>query len=137
MNMLSIDEALNVLKGLFGKAKELLADHAEIEKLLQQLEKKLELIPVAGEHLAKIPVIASLLRSYIIKEYTDIPSGSVIAIVAALLYFVSPIDLIPDSIPVAGLTDDALVIAACWKLVESDVMDYEAWREKNAKLFNT
>lgn len=32
--------------------------------------------------------------------------------IAALFYFISPVDAIPDVIPIAGLTDDAAVIAA-------------------------
>jgi uncharacterized membrane protein YkvA (DUF1232 family) len=32
-------------------------------------------------------------------------------VVAAVIYFVSPFDLIPDSIPVLGLVDDASVVA--------------------------
>ena len=50
-----------------------------------------------------------------------------------LIYFVSPIDIIPDSIPAIGYFDDAAVVAACWKLVESDIEEYEKWREENIK----
>ena len=48
-----------------------------------------------------------------------------------LIYFVSPIDIIPDSIPAIGYFDDAAVVAACWKLVESDIEEYEKWRVEN------
>ncbi len=50
------------------------------------------------------------------------------AIVAALLYVLSPVDLIPDAIPIIGMVDDALVVAACLKLVKQDLADFEAWR---------
>jgi uncharacterized membrane protein YkvA (DUF1232 family) len=36
--------------------------------------------------------------------------GSLSMIVSAVVYFVSPFDLIPDSIPVLGLVDDASVL---------------------------
>jgi uncharacterized membrane protein YkvA (DUF1232 family) len=39
-----------------------------------------------------------------------VPVGSRLALGAALVYLVSPIDLIPDFIPVAGQIDDALVL---------------------------
>src|SRR4029077_12096648 len=38
------------------------------------------------------------------------PANSILMIVAAVIYFVSPFDLIPDSIPVLGLVDDASVL---------------------------
>ncbi|WP_317336630.1 DUF1232 domain-containing protein [uncultured Ruminococcus sp.] len=105
-----------------------------MERLLQRLEKKLKSIPVLGEKLSYIPAMVSLIKSYIEKEYTDLPLGTIIAITSALLYFVSPIDLVPDSIPVIGYFDDAAVVAACWKLVESDVKEYLKWREDNNKV---
>ncbi len=105
-----------------------------MERFLQRLEKKLKIIPVAGEKLAVVPIMASLIRSYWKKEYTDIPIGSIIAILSALIYFVSPIDIVPDSVPVLGYFDDAAVVAACWKMVESDVSEYQKWREKTGKV---
>lgn len=35
-----------------------------------------------------------------------------LAILAAILYFVSPVDIVPDAIPAAGLVDDAVVVPA-------------------------
>ncbi len=46
----------------------------------------------------------------------------------------SPFDLVIDGIPVLGSLDDIAVILACLKLVESDLKDYEKWREENGKI---
>lgn len=54
-----------------------------------------------------------LVRNYIKKEYTEIPLGSIIAIISALIYVISPADLIPDNIPGIGYLDDAAVVAVC------------------------
>ena len=35
-----------------------------------------------------------------------------LAILAAILYFVSPVDIVPDAIPASGLVDDAVVVPA-------------------------
>ena len=77
-----------------------------------------------------------MIKSYVKKEYTDVPIGTIIAVISALTYVISPIDLIPDSIPVLGYFDDAAVVAACWKLVESDIEEYTQWREKNNKVLD-
>ena len=42
---------------------------------------------------------------------TMLPRSAKIAIAAAVAYFLSPVDLIPDFIPVAGLLDDVLIAA--------------------------
>ena len=117
----------------YGKAEELLQNQDKMERFLQRLEKKLKVIPLAGDKLATVPIMASLVRSYAKKEYQDVPIGTVIAILSALIYFVSPIDIIPDSIPALGYFDDAAVVAACWKLVETDVNEYVEWRKNNKK----
>ncbi len=128
--------ALEELKKKNEKAEKMLQDTDKLERFLQRLEKKLKVVPVVGEKLANVPIMASLLKSYVKKEYRDLPIGSIIAILSALIYFVSPIDVIPDSIPVIGYFDDAAVVSVCWKFVESDVQEYIKWREKNNKVLD-
>src|SRR5699024_10601199 len=117
----------------YEEAQEMLKDEDKMERFLQHLEKKLRVIPLAGNTLSDVPVMASLLRSFVKKEYTDIPIGTITAVVSALVYFVSPIDLIPDLLP-GGYIDDAAVIGACLKLINSDVEDYIKWRRINGKV---
>ena len=113
------------------QAEKLLHDRDKMEQFLGRLERKLSLIPVAGKYLSDIPVLISLVKAYIEKKYTAIPIGSIIAIVSALIYFLSPIDLIPDIIPGLGLIDDAAVIAFAYKFVHDDVAEYKTWRIAN------
>ena len=49
--------------------------------------------------------------------------------VVALIYFLSPIDFIPDSIPVIGLIDDAAVILFAVDSAHNDINDYRQWKE--------
>lgn len=46
--------------------------------------------------------------------------------IGALLYLVSPIDLIPDVVPVLGLTDDASVIAAAVASLSYELKKYRS-----------
>lgn len=126
-------KAQDELEKGYEEAEKILNDEDKMERFLQRLEKKIKVIPLAGNKLSNIPIMVSLVRSYVKKEYRDIPIGSIIAIVSALVYFVSPIDIIPDSIPVLGYSDDAIVVAACWKLVDTDVVEYVKWRKDNNK----
>lgn len=132
-NIFDEQRALAELEKGYDEAKKLLEDEDKTERFLQRLEKKLKTVPLAGEKLSYLPVMASLVRSFIKKEYTDIPIGSIIAIISALTYFLSPVDVMPDAIPVIGYLDDAFVVATCWRLVESDVSEYLRWRDENNK----
>ena len=113
------------------KAKKLLEDKDKMDRFLERLEKKLAHIPVVGGILSEIPTLISLVKAFIEKKYLEIPIGSVIAIVGALIYFLSPVDLIPDLLPAIGLVDDAAVLTLAFKLVHDDVAEYKAWRDKN------
>lgn len=124
------EKVKDILESNKNKAEELLEDRDKMEKFLKRLERKLSKIPLAGKYLKDVPVLISLIRSYINKEYTEIPIGSIIAVVSALIYLFSPVDLIPDFIPGVGYLDDAAVIGFCYKLVHDDVLEYQVWKEE-------
>ena len=127
------DEAKGILSKGYEEARQKLDHPDQVEKVLQQLEKKLEKIPGVGDWLADMPAVISLIRSYIRKEYRDIPVSSIIAALAAAIYVVSPVDLIPDVIPGIGVLDDAAVFVVCWKMIHDDVDKYQEWRRQNGK----
>ena len=65
----------------------------------------------------------SMLKDYREGRY-DVPWKTIAAIVVALLYFISPIDLLPDFIPGLGYIDDAFVIGLAMKFIGDDMEKY-------------
>ncbi|CAM4183864.1 methyltransferase type 11 [Bacillus luti] len=63
-------------------------------------------------------------------EYREISKKSLLAIVGAILYFVSPIDLIPDFILGLGLIDDVAIISLAIKQVSSDIEKFKEWKNE-------
>ena len=126
---ISKEKALATLKNGFAKAEEFLKDDEKIKDLLLRIEEKLKMVPRIGEQLSHIPVFISMIRSYVKKEYTKAPVGTIVAIISAIAYFLSPVDIIPDGIPVAGYVDDAAIITACLSIVDSDIKEYILWRD--------
>lgn len=72
--------------------------------------------------------IYSLLKDRATGRYKETPWTVIAALVGALLYVLSPLDLIPDFIPGAGFLDDAGVFAAVLALAGPDLEKYRAWR---------
>ncbi len=71
-----------------------------------------------------------LLRAYASGSYRDIPWASLISIIAAVVYFVNPADLIPDVLFQFGLIDDAALIGWVLTAVKNDVDAFLAWERQ-------
>ena len=77
--------------------------------------------------------LISLLKDYSSGRYPNVPWTTVASITAAIAYFVSPIDLIPDVIPIIGYLDDAYVIKLCIDAVQTDLNKYLAWKARQKR----
>ena len=112
-------------------AEKLINDPDKMEIFLQRAEQVIQNIPFIGDKLSMLPVMISFLKSYIKNEYREAPVTVPVSIVAALLYLISPKDIVPDKIPVLGLVDDIAVIYFAWKYVKDDLELYQDWRKAN------
>lgn len=74
-------------------------------------------------------LLLELVRDYWRGHYRQVPFYTIAAVVAAMVYVISPFDLIPDFIPIIGYIDDALVFSLCLRLVRDDLQHYREWRE--------
>ena len=64
-----------------------------------------------------------------LRTYTEISPKVIISLVAAFIYFVKGIDLIPDFIPIIGRVDDLAILGAALKVCEPELAAFEQWRE--------
>lgn len=115
------------------KAEKLVSEPGKIEKLLKKLGRKLEKLPVLSGPLEYLPKMYYMVRSWFKKEYTGVPVGTIVAILGALLYFLSPVDLVPDFLPGIGYLDDAVVISVCLTLVKGDIDRYMEWKVEHGE----
>ncbi len=70
---------------------------------------------------ARIPFAEELLAAYYCAFDKDTPLAVKATLVAAIAYFILPVDAIPDVLPVIGFTDDAAVLATAIKLVANNI----------------
>jgi len=112
-----------------SKAKEYAKDPKKLHKLFEDAAQKAKETPQGpfGETWAYLHAMLRLIKAYANGNYREIPLASLLMILVAVVYFVSPLDFIPDAIPVAGYIDDALVISLALKQVKADLDAFMAW----------
>jgi uncharacterized membrane protein YkvA (DUF1232 family) len=69
-----------------------------------------------------------LVKAWVAGEYRGIATSSLVLIVAAILYFVAPLDAVPDIIPIGGFLDDAALIALVASQVKSELNAFRFWQ---------
>ncbi len=112
-----------------SKAEEYARDPEKTKKLLDEATKKAKgrkKGPLA-EVWNYLTALIRLVRAYMSREYTAVPWETIVLSIAAIIYFVMPVDLIPDFIPVAGLIDDAAIISFVIASIKTHLDDFLEW----------
>jgi len=107
-----------------------------LKKLLtdayEKASEKKELGTLAHEAWETLQSLFRLIKLSISGEYTELPATTVVGAVAVLIYFMSPIDLIPDFIPVLGLLDDMALVAWFSTSIKHELDKFHAWEQAKA-----
>ncbi|GGE60875.1 uncharacterized membrane protein YkvA (DUF1232 family) [Pedobacter psychrotolerans] len=77
----------------------------------------------------KMVLLFAVSKDYVNGNYTEIPKRSIVAILGGLVYFLSPIDVVPDFVPVLGFIDDIFILNLVYRQVVKDLENYKAWKD--------
>jgi uncharacterized membrane protein YkvA (DUF1232 family) len=113
-----------------AKAERIASNRDKLKDLLHKASAKLTEvgeIPAVKESKSQIEVVFRMLKAYYNKEYRGISSRTLGLLVLGLLYFVLPVDFIPDFIPMVGYIDDLTVILAIFKSLNTDIEKFIEW----------
>jgi uncharacterized membrane protein YkvA (DUF1232 family) len=83
--------------------------------------------------ITKITSLGRFVKAYASGEYREVSAQTILKIVAVLIYFVSPIDLIPDFIPVFGFSDDLAIVLWVFRTIASEIEAFETWEGQQLK----
>jgi uncharacterized membrane protein YkvA (DUF1232 family) len=73
--------------------------------------------------------LVRLLRAWKKGSYRGLSVRTLASVAAALLYVLSPVDLVPDFIPGIGLIDDMAVLALLLHVLAQDLAAFRAWEQ--------
>lgn len=123
----------DAFKGAKEAAQKIAQDTEATEKLLEQAQEK------AGKNKKFAQKLRGELHSLfrMVKQWSKgnykAPFKSIVMALAAIAYFVNPLDLIPDFLIGTGLLDDATVIAYALKMIRKDIREFLSWEESTHK----
>ena len=80
----------------------------------------------------QLGVVTRLLRAYASGEYRQLPWKTLIRVIAVLIYFVSPIDILPDFLPIVGLTDDIALMLWLFSGMRDDIDKFRQWEASSS-----
>ena len=108
--------------------KALLEKHRRAAKLAAQAAAKAQKNKAALQKVwDDLLTLTRLLRAWARREYMTVPWRTLVAVTAALIYFLNPFDLIPDFLPTLGLVDDAALVALVVASISEDLARFREW----------
>ncbi|WP_026582266.1 YkvA family protein [Bacillus sp. J33] len=77
----------------------------------------------------KFQLLIDMVKSWSNGDYRHISKKSIIFVLASILYFVSPIDIVPDFLFGIGMIDDAAVLGFALNQITGELEKFKAWKQ--------
>lgn len=113
------------------RAGKILGNKEKLEEVLNATKHRLGEVHLENSKLSKLAqnlrLFLRMVKAYTTGVYKDVPWKSMVAIVAGIVYFLMPLDLVPDFIPFTGYLDDFTVIMLISNALQQDMELFEEW----------
>lgn len=121
-------------KEALNKARNILNNGGNAEYLKRAGEKMAKATPGFTKLWEHLQVLVRLSKAYQAGHYRHIPVKSMLLITASILYFINPLDVLPDLVPIFGLVDDATLIGFVISSLKKDIDQFREWELDNISI---
>jgi len=121
-----------LLKQYLPKAITYLKDPGKLTQLVNDAQTKAnynKIKSALGTATDTLATMLRLLNAYAKGNYRDIPWRSLLSLTAVVLYFVFPIDAVPDFLAGIGLLDDVGLLWLVAEQIRSDLTRFQQWED--------
>tara|TARA_A100000164_G_C21739589_1_gene691653 strand:+ start:523 stop:918 length:396 start_codon:yes stop_codon:yes gene_type:complete len=125
-----------VLK-IFRQAMRMLNEQSQIKELIWKVSQKLQKINGSNKQINElmehVQLFLRMIKKSLSGEYSAFSHKTLLSLVFGLLYFVTPMDVVPDFVPLLGFSDDLSILYFIIKNFKSDIEAFKVW-ELNQEL---
>lgn len=123
-----------IFDNLYRQAERIISSDTKVSRLLDEVFLKIgESSELFYKTQDNVIALTRMLNAWVKGDYKNISTKSVIAVAAALIYFVNPLDIVPDFIPVIGQLDDILVLVYLIRMLNKEIERFMAWENENGR----
>jgi len=77
----------------------------------------------------QLGIALALLQAWVVGDYRGVSKSTVVILVTALLYFVVPMDVIPDFLLGWGFLDDAAILGYVFSQLSDEIKAFREWQD--------
>ena len=118
-------------------AQDLIENPQGLKFRLENVKEKLNrqnVIDALGKNVEDFKTLLRMAKLWISRRYRKISKQSIILVIVALIYFITPTDFVPDFILGLGYVDDISVLKWVLSQISVDLENFKQWeKEKNDK----
>ncbi|PSL06418.1 YkvA family protein [Cecembia rubra] len=114
-----------------AKSQEIAGEDGKLRKLILQVKERLEKVsdnPKVKTALEPILVFKRMIQAHLSGEFR-VTNKTLGLIVLGLVYFITPLDFIPDFMPLIGFADDLSVLIAIYNSVKHEIDEFKMWEK--------
>jgi len=121
-------------------AKETIQKEDGLKSLLKNTSSKIEDVSEengdSSSFVTHLRTVIRMIKAHYTGAYKAFSATTMLALAFVLVYFITPIDLIPDFIPGLGLSDDISLFYFIFKNLAEDIEAFQNWEseEENASV---
>lgn len=120
-------------KKILERSKELINNNKKVKSLIKSVKKKIVSMRDDDDEknafISNIRLVIRMIQSHFNGTYSSLSTRSILLLVFSMVYFITPVDMIPDFVPLLGFTDDVSVVYFVLQSLAGDVEEYRQWEE--------